>query len=113
MKITKDSIGNIQAFSKATLITLNSSISVITQNNVFILNYKFYRQTEGVTMEPPISGLRAELKLRPFENQTKETFELKPTLLIRYVVDVFMIWDNSIQNLNEFLVNVNEIDMNI
>lgn len=97
MKITEDSIDNIQAFSKDTLITLKSSISVITQNNVFILNYKFYRQTEGVPMGPPISGLMVKLKLRPFENETKENFELKRTLLIRYVDDVFMIWDNGIQ----------------
>lgn len=50
----------------------------------------------------PISGLMAELKLRPIESQIMENYELKPTLWIRYVDDVFVIWDHGLQTLNEF-----------
>lgn len=60
---------------------LKSAINQITKNNVFIFNYKYYRQQNGAPMGSSVSGYLAELKLRPLETVIMEHSEIKPSAI--------------------------------
>lgn len=64
----------ISKLRQNTQVTLKSAINLITQNNVFIFNGKFYRQIDRAPIGSSIFGLMAEIKLGPIENQVMEIF---------------------------------------
>ncbi|XP_074038815.1 uncharacterized protein [Leptinotarsa decemlineata] len=67
----------------------------------------FYEQLDGVAMGSPLSPVIANYFMERYEGKAIETFELKPTLWLRYVDDTFVIWKHGRNTLNRFLDHLN------
>lgn len=58
-------------------------------------------------MGSPLSLVVADLFMELFDHQTLEQDPLKPSVLFRYVDDVFVIWFHGKERLNTFLQFIN------
>lgn len=81
-------------------------INTCMSQNVFKFNEKYYSQIEGTAMGNPLSCLVANIFMSHFEIQAKEVLQYFPRIWLRYVDDVFAIFDKS-QDLNLFVQNLN------
>lgn len=98
--------------------TINEAIillRMIMKQNYFNFNNKTYIQNEGLPMGSPISGTMANVFIDHIEN----TFinSLKPICPIiewlRYVDDIFIIFDNNLITAQEILDKINKLHMKI
>lgn len=84
------------------LILINNCMN----QNIFQFNGKFYQQTEGTAMGNPLSCFIANLFMGYFETNAKEKLPYFPRCWLRYVDDVFTIFNKN-QDLNNFLNQLN------
>ncbi|XP_074042449.1 uncharacterized protein [Leptinotarsa decemlineata] len=59
--------------------------------------------SDSVTMGNPLSTVIAKYFMEGFEEKAIDTFELKPTLWLRYMDDIFVILSQSRDALNLFV----------
>ena len=88
----------IQSGHISTPIPKNEFISLIelcVNNNVFQFGDNFYRQKFGVAMGSPLSPVLAGLLMEYFESELLPALPGGVKLWLRYVDDVFVIWDSS------------------
>ena len=63
---------------------------------------KFYEQTDGAAMDSPLLPIRVNLCMEHLEKVGLETVELKPTLWLYYVDDVWMVQPHGVEILGVF-----------
>ena len=75
--------------------------------NYFSFAHLFFQQIKGTSMgasfSPTIANIFMSHILRGFLNQQK----IKPTILTRYIDDIFLIWPDTLENLTTFLRDLN------
>src|SRR5436190_8298902 len=74
--------------------------------STFLFQDKIYQQTEGTAMGNPLSCFLANIFMSNFEMKAKNTLSYFPRLWIRYVDDVFAIFDKN-QDLFKFVSELN------
>ncbi|XP_065213372.1 uncharacterized protein LOC135840674 [Planococcus citri] len=79
----------------------------------FLYNGEFYEQKDGVAMGSPLSPKVANFYMEKFEEKALETATLKPKIWLRYVDDVFAIWQHGRDKLQEFIQHLNSIHLAI
>ena len=88
----------------------------ILKDNVFQFNNKYYRQIHGTAMGTKAAPTYACLYMWDFEidffNKARIS-KPKPTLWYRYIDDIIMIWDNSYDELMDFLEELNHFNPHI
>ena len=67
----------------------------------------FYKQVEGAAMGSPLSPIVANIYMEEFETAALQTSTLCPKLWVRYVDDIFVVWQHSRTDLQEFLYHLN------
>ena len=63
--------------------------------NVFEFNNKYFIQNSGTTIVTSLAPGYASLFLSIFERNMIKQYPIKPSIWLRYVDEIFMIWDNS------------------
>ena len=75
--------------------------------NYFSFAHLFFQQIKGTSMgasfSPTIANIFMSHILRGFLNQQK----IKPTILTRYIDEIFLIWPDTLENLTTFLRDLN------
>ena len=93
-------------------------ISIITQmfnfvlkNNYFTFNNEFYLQIHGTAMGTPCSPNYANLFMAKLEKTilNNNNFTKQPLLWLRFIDDIFMIWQHNERELEEFYKYINNI----
>ncbi|XP_053372772.1 uncharacterized protein LOC123535916 [Mercenaria mercenaria] len=67
----------------------------------------------GTAMGSPFAPTYASLFMGKLEQDFLQSQQLKPTLWLRFLDDVFMIWDHSLDELNSFVKALNELHSSI
>lgn len=112
--IIKTLINKLQIdFDGLTTENILSLIDFIVESNYFKYKDKFYFQKFGTPMGSPISPILSEIFLQDLENRILTSSNIKPSIWIRYVDDIFLIWKDSSQELNDFLKFCNEFHNSI
>lgn len=93
--------------------SLKSGLYLVTESNVFTFNNRYYKQIKGAPMGWSISGLFAEFKLRRQENNILKNIKPAPSKWIRYIDDVFAVWDHGLPALKFFFKKINKVESNI
>ncbi|XP_045174540.2 uncharacterized protein LOC123535851 [Mercenaria mercenaria] len=88
-------------------------IEFTLKNNHFQFNGDNYIQTMGTAMGSPFAPTYASLFMGKLEQDFLQSQQLKPTLWLRFLDDVFMIWDHSLDELNSFVKALNELHSSI
>lgn len=83
-----------------------------TKSN-FTFDGNTYEQTEGTAMGSPLSPIIADIFMEDLENNLLERSEKKPKLFVRYVDDIFIIWEHGDDELLKFFELANKQHQNI
>ena len=72
-------------------------------NSYFQAKDKFYAQDDGIPMGSPLSPVIANLYMEWFESHAINSATVKPKIWLRYVYDIFIIWNGTDRQLDSFL----------
>jgi hypothetical protein len=79
---------------------------VLTKNN-FDFNEKHYLQVGGTAMGTRVAPSFANLFMADFEEKYVYPYSPKPSIWMRYIDDIFLIWEHSEKELDDFLSHLN------
>jgi hypothetical protein len=79
---------------------------VLTKNN-FDFNAKHYLQVGGTAMGTKLAPSYANIFMSSFEEKFVYTYEPKPSIWLRYIDDIFLIWEHGQESLDIFLSHLN------
>ena len=74
----------------------------ILEHNFFFFQDNIYLQVKGTAMGTKMAPQYANIFLTDLENKFLQDCQYKPTLYLRYIDDIFMIWPHGANNLKEF-----------
>ncbi|KAJ8980435.1 hypothetical protein NQ317_002078 [Molorchus minor] len=77
------------------------------KQNCFQFNNSFFEQHEGTAMGNSLSPFIANLFMSRFETDIKEEFEYFPRISIRYVDDIFAVFDTKVESVDSFISKLN------
>ena len=96
-----------KSISKLSPDEICSLVKLTLENNHFQFNEKNYIQKHGTAMGSSIAPTYASLFMGRLENDFIEQCSLKPTTWLRFLDDIFMIWDHSLAELEDFISRLN------
>ncbi|XP_053571499.1 uncharacterized protein LOC128661246 [Bombina bombina] len=92
-------------------------LEFILKNNVFSFDGQVFRQIRGTAMGAVCAPTYACLHLGSWESdifeQHVDTFDNKVLMWVRYVDDVLVLWDGTVEEFNTFVSILNHNDRNI
>ena len=92
--------------------TLLSMLRLLLTSNVFLFNNRQYLQLRGTPMGGAYSGSFANIYMTNWEKKAA-SYHLAPRLWVRYIDDIFGLWDHGPESLKEFHCFLNGLDTNI
>ncbi len=93
-------------------LTLLSMLRLLLTHNSFEFNGSSFLQLRGTPMGGAYSGSLANIYMAAWEKKLR-SHPLQPRRWVRYIDDVFGIWDHGEQSLQDFHQFLNNIDSNI
>jgi hypothetical protein len=75
--------------------------------NNFDFNQKHFLQVGGTAMGTKVAPSFANIFMADFEEKWVYTHRPQPKIWLRYIDDIFMIWDHGVDSLQEFLAHLN------
>ncbi len=83
---------------------------ILTSNTMQFLN-KYYHQIKGTAMGTPMAVNYANLFMSTFEDEMIDAYKKEhgrvPLSWVRYIDDIFFLWNDNIESLNNFLAFCN------
>ena len=92
---------------------LAHAINFILTHNFFTFNDKYYLQIKGTAMGTKMAPSYANIFMDELETKMLSSFPLKPLLYLRYIDDIFIIWDHGKDALKSFEAHVNSFHTSI
>ena len=86
---------------------LSEIISLILLENSFQFNEKDYLQTHGTTMGTKMAVAFANIFMVKIEKEILRQSSIKPIFWKKFIDDVISVWDTSRNEIEEFLLQVN------
>ena len=84
-----------------------SLIRLVLENNHFQFNSDNYLQKMGTAMGNPMTPAYASLFMGKLEQDFLKSRSLAPSIWLRFLDDIFMVWDHSIESLHSFIDALN------
>ena len=84
-------------------------LELVLHSMSFDFNNDHYLQIEGTAMGTGVAPNYANLFMDHFETKALENWPLKPSLWLRFIDDIFMIWTHGEDNLNKFITYLNKL----
>ena len=85
---------------------------VLTMNN-FRFNEQHYLQMGGTAMGTRVAPTYANFFMGDFEDTHIYTYPLQPLLWVRFIDDIFMVWEHGEKELKSFLTHLNTVHKTI
>ena len=91
-------------------------ILLVLQCNTLMFRNRFFHQTSGTAMGTPMAVNFANLFMGKFENEMLDAYEKqfknRPAMWLRFIDDIFVVWEGNINDLNTFIAFVNKYAVN-
>jgi hypothetical protein len=81
---------------------------ICMKQNIFQINDKFYQQNEGTAMGNFLSPFIADLFMSRFEKDLEKELEYFSSVWLRYVDDIFAIFDTNKGDIDNFIGKLNK-----
>lgn len=81
---------------------IQKMVDFILKHNYFEFDGKFYLQKQGTAMGTKMAPAYANVYMAVLEEEFLERSEYKPSLYVRYIDDIFMIWEHGDEKLKAF-----------
>ncbi|XP_072166479.1 uncharacterized protein [Diadema setosum] len=85
----------------------------ILKHNFFQFDDKYYLQKKGTAMGTKMAPAYANIFMATLEEEFLSSYPQKPTVYVRYIDDIFIIWDHSIEELAAFHQAFNSCNQSI
>jgi hypothetical protein len=100
------------------LLALNPNLIVrllhLNMNyNYFEFSNLIFQQIKGTAMGAAFSPSIANIYMSTVVSKFLKTQNNKPIMFVRYIDDIFMIWKDTMEELNAFITNLNSIHQNL
>ena len=82
-------------------------LALVLRCNNFEFNGEHYLQIQGVAMGTRVAPTIANLTMGEFESKHVYSHHLQPKIWLRFIDDIFMIWDHSRADLDAFIQHLN------
>ena len=106
-----------QAQGTHTVLELERLFEFILKDNFFSFADRIYRQRSGVAMgthcAPNFTNLFMASLEENFLQEERAAGRPTPTLWLRYIDDIFLIWEENKQSLTEFVTRLNQANTDI
>ena len=93
-------------------LTLLTMLRLLLTSNTFTFNGRQYLQLRGTPMGGAYSGSLANIFMTHWEKKA-DSYHLAPRLWVRYIDDIFGLWDHGLDTLKDFHLFLNGLDINI
>ena len=90
-----------------------SLIRLVLENNHFQFNNDNYLQKLGTAMGSTMAPAYASLFMGKLEQDFLKSRSLAPSIWLRFLDDIFMVWDHSIESLHSFIDALNSFHPSI
>ena len=88
-------------------------LKYVLKNNVFKFNDLIFTRVCGIAMGTKLAPALATIYVGELEEKFLSQHHKKPSLWIRFIDDVFMIWPHSLEDIHEFLEGLNSTQKKI
>ena len=102
-----------QANIKPTNASLIGLLELVLTKNNFQFNGVNFLQVGGTAMGTKVAPSFAVTYMGSFEKDNVYTYRLQPTIYLRYIDDIFMIWPHGQDELDQFLLHMNNCSEHI
>jgi hypothetical protein len=93
--------------------TIMELVTVCINNTYFQYGDPYYKQVRGVAIGSPLSPVICNLFLEELESRAMNSFDPKPSVFLRYVNDIFLLWSESTRPIKEFHQHLNNQNASI
>lgn len=83
------------------------------EGNDFIFNNRHYLQVSGTAMGKKFAPHYADITMACWENENLEKCDKQPRIYLRYLDDIFMIWEHPLEDFDQFFETLNGAHPNI
>ena len=77
------------------------------KNNDFLFNNEIYLQTSGTAMGKKFAPSYANIFMAEWETEALNKCYLKPSMYLRYLDDIFILWDHGLEQFHTFFEIIN------
>ena len=98
---------------KPTNASLIRWLEMVLTKNIFQFNGNNYLQVGGTAMGTEVAPSFAVTFMGAFEKQKVYTYRLQPILFLRYIDDIFIIWQHGREELDQFIHHMNSCSTHI
>ena len=88
-------------------------IELVLENNHFQFNSENYMQKMGTAMGSPMAPAYASLFMGKLEKEFLEGRGILPSMWLRFLDDIFMVWNHSLESLHSFIDALNSFHPSI
>ena len=88
--------------------TITQLLDYVLNKNNFDFNGKHYLQVGGTAMGTKVAPSFANIFMADFEKKHVYTYPTKPSIWLRYIDDIFLIWEHGETELQCFLDHLNQ-----
>ena len=99
--------------NQPTNTTLLSLLKMVLEMNNFQFNGENFLQIGGTAMGTRVAATLANLFMGYFEVKHVYTYKLQPTLWVRFIDDIFLIWPHGKTELESFLTHLSKVHSSI
>lgn len=92
---------------------ISKLIALVLENNHFQFNDINFLQKMGTAMGSPMAPAYASLFMGKFEHDFLQSMPIKPEIWLRFLDDIFMVWNDSMENLQIFIDKINNFHPSI
>ena len=100
-------LNNTSASNELPVNSVLKLIQLVLENNHFRFNKENYIQKMGTAMGSPMAPAYASLFMGKLEQEFLESRDLVPSLWLRFLDDIFIVWDHSLESLHSFIDALN------
>ena len=100
-------LNNTSASNELPVSSLLKLIQLVLENNHFRFNKENYIQKMGTAMGSPMAPAYASLFMGKLEQEFLESRDLVPSVWLRFLNYIFMVWDHSLESLHSFIDALN------
>lgn len=93
--------------------TICNLIQIILENNYFEFDNNYYLQIQGTAMGTKMAPNYANIFMGLFEASFLNSIKLTPLVWYRYIDDIFLIWTHSLEQLYDFIEQLNSVNEHI
>ena len=82
---------------------------LVLKRNVVEFSKEYFIQTSGTAIVTKLAPGYANLFLSIFDRDMFDQYHIRPSIWLRYIDDIFMIWNDSEDKLKDFLAYINTV----